>query len=134
MRVTVGSDCADVILVNMMGLLGRPSDPGRSNFKLWRVSGSGNTYELDTATGGMVGTIDFDKLGSDYRVNHYFVTIPGLPGAVCDGLDAGSGQMHPGQCMNGYVSQSYNETVPAIVAAFQYIWTVFPPAETLHAF
>ena len=73
-HIVVGSDCADL-----------KTNAGEW-FKIFRLENT-STYELDTATGDMLGQISFDRLSTSYFVQYNFayIVVRGLSGAVCDG-------------------------------------------------
>jgi len=129
MRVVVGSNCADVVKQD------------GTRFKLYRPQqDKPATYELDTASGDMVGTISFDKLGSAWRANDMYVVYQGLPGAVCDGpairqMKVWQEEYRPGQCLHGYATAGDNSQPPLVEEAMQYIFAnLTAPAEVPQSF
>jgi len=131
LNVVVGSDCADLITKS-------------EHFKLFRVVGTNATYELGTATGMMMGSISFDKLGSAWQVPNSgcCVVFRGLDNSVCDGPAAPHLMVNgkpwdyvPGQCMKGYASVRYTMNVESTIQAFEYIFAnLTAPAEILRTF
>ena len=130
-----GFRCADVTVAART----QQAPAGSARYKLFLRPSSTATYELDTAAGEMVGSIAFDSLSGNWRVNHA-ITYYGVPGAraVCDGPASPPSWMingvpyvyAPGRCMDNYGSVRYEDLPAQVKAAMDYIFTnLTAPAE-----
>ncbi len=116
-HIVTGFDCADLTI-----------NTGE-RFKLYRLEKT-STYQLDTASGEMLGQISFDKLSASYFVQYdsAYIVIHGLPGAVCDGpailkMNVWQAQYAPGRCLHQYASVGDNTAPALVIAAMRYIFS-----------
>ena len=124
-NVVMGLDCADLTAQG-------------ERFKLYRALGTTATYELDTASGEMMGRISFDKLSDVWQTPYTgaYVIFYGLAGAVCDGPAAPHEIFYaPGRCMANYASVRYAINVQPAIRASECIYAnLCSPAEILRPF
>jgi hypothetical protein len=124
-----GADCADLTI-----------NTGE-RFKLYRIDKT-PIYQLDTASGEMLGQISFDRLSESYFVQYdsAYILIHGLPGAVCDGsailkMKVWQAPYAPGRCRHDYASVGDNAAPARVIAAMRYIFAnLTRPAEVPHDF